>query len=328
MKLAICAWALLALAFVAAAPAAHAEVWPDRPITLIMPFPAGGPSDALARAVAAKMGPLLKTSLVVENIAGAGGSIGLHRLAHSPADGYTIGFGTIGTHAANMILYRKPSYDARKDFEPLGLVGFAPTLLLVKKDLPVNDFVQFADYLRAHKAAMSYGSAGVGSISQLACLLMLSELNATDVMHVPYKGVAPAMTGLMGGETDFMCDQTITALAQADSGRVRAIAMLTKEPFAGLPKVATAQSSGRAHIDLRSWNALFAPKGTPTGIVDKLNAAINDALADPGLIKQMHEVGVEFPTRKDNTPANLARLIDDDIQRLRPVLEAQHIHID
>ncbi|MBN9474689.1 MAG: hypothetical protein ABS43_23570 [Bordetella sp. SCN 67-23] len=325
MKIAaIAAGALFALA---ATSSACAQAWPDKPITLIMPFPAGGPSDALGRAVAAKLGPRLGVSVVVENVGGAGGSIGMQKLARAAADGYTIGFGTIGTHAANMIMYRKPLYDARKDFEPLGQVGSAPLLLLVKQSLPVNDFPQFADYLQAHKATMSYGSAGVGSIAHLACLLLLSDMKA-EVMHVPYKGVAPAMTGLMGGETDFMCDQTTTSLAQAASGRVRAVAVLTREPFPGLPKVATAQSSGRTAIDFRSWNALFAPRGTPPAIVDKLNTAINDALADPALVKQMRDVGVEFPARADNTPGHLARLVDSEITRLRPILEAKNVYID
>ncbi|WP_064576680.1 tripartite tricarboxylate transporter substrate-binding protein [Cupriavidus gilardii] len=331
MKLAIVA-ALLAgalgtIAMPAAAQTPNPANWPGKPITLIMPFPAGGPSDALARAVAAKMAPRLGTSIVVENVGGAGGSIGMQKLARAPADGYTIGFGTIGTHAANMILYRKPLYDAGKDFEPLGLVGSAPVLLLVKRDLPVNDFNQFADYLRAHHANMSYGSAGVGSIAHLACLMLLGDLKA-EVMHVPYKGVAPAMAGLMGGETDFTCDQTTTSLAQVAGGRIRAVAVLTREPLSALPKLATAQASGRTRIHFRSWNALFAPRGTPPAVVARLNQAINDALADPALIRQMREVGVEFPARADNTPANLARLVDSETRRLRPILEANKVQLD
>ncbi|USE77954.1 tripartite tricarboxylate transporter substrate-binding protein [Cupriavidus gilardii] len=334
MKLAIVAALLLGSVLGTAAMPAAAQTpnpgnWPGKPITLIMPFPAGGPSDALARAVAAKMAPRLGTSIVVENVGGAGGSIGMQKLARAPADGYTIGFGTIGTHAANMILYRKPLYDARKDFEPLGLVGSAPVLLLllVRRDLPVDDFKQFADHLRAHQANMSYGSAGVGSIAHLACLMLLGDLKA-EVMHVPYKGVAPAMAGLMGGETDFTCDQTTTSLAQVAGGRVRAVAVLTREPLAALPKLATAQASGRTRIDFRSWNALFAPRGTPPAVVARLNQAINDALADPALIRQMREVGVEFPARADNTPANLARLVDSETARLRPILEANKVQLD
>ncbi|MGO4330384.1 tripartite tricarboxylate transporter substrate-binding protein [Cupriavidus sp. 2TAF22] len=310
-----------------AAPPAPAQKWPSKPLTLIMPFPAGGPSDALARAVAARMASGLGTSIVVENVAGAGGSIGMQKLARAPADGYTIGFGTIGTQAANMILYRKPLYDARQDFEPLGLVGSAPVLLLVKRDLPVNDFNQFTDYLQGHPATTSYGTAGIGSISHLACLMLLGDLKL-NAMHVPYKGVAPAMAGLMGGETDFTCDQTTTSLAQVASGRVRAIAVLTREPLPTLPKVATAQSSGKTRIDFHSWNGLFAPKGTPAPVVARLNQAINDALADTALVRQMHEVGVEFPARADNTPANLARLVERDFRRLRPLLEANKVQLD
>lgn len=304
-----------------------AATFPSRPITLIMPFPAGGPSDALGRAVGAKMSSTLGVPVVVENVGGVGGSVGLQKLARAPADGYTIGFGTIGTHAANMILYRKPLYDAVNDHVPLGLVGSAPLLLLVKKDLPVSDFPQFVAYLKTHKATMSYGSAGVGSIAHLACLMMLSELDI-DVMHVPYKGVAPAMTGLMGGETDFMCDQTTTALAQLEGGRIKAVATLTREPVNGLPKVAPAQASGLVKLDVRSWNGLFAPRGTPPAIVTALNAAILKALADPDLTRQMSAVGVSFPDPATNTPANLADVVRTEIARLRPILLAKNVHID
>lgn len=320
MKLAALAGALTALAL--AAPHSQAQTWPQRPITLIMPFPAGGPSDALARAVAAKMAGALKTSIVVENVGGAGGSIGLQRVARSAPDGYTIGFGTVGTHAANMLLYAKPAYDARGDFSPLGQIGSAPTVLLVKQGLPVKSFDEFAAYLKAHAGEMSYGSAGVGSISHLACLMLLTDLKA-DVVHVPYKGVAPAMTGLMGGETDFMCDQTTTVLPQVAGGRVRAIAMLTREPFDGLPGVAPAQTSGLTAIDFRSWNGLFAPRGTPAQIVQQFNTAINDALADPELVRQMGEVGVEFPERQANTPEQLAQQVDQALQSLTPLLRGE-----
>lgn len=304
-----------------------AQTFPARPITLIMPFPAGGPSDALGRAVAARMATALAVPVVVENIGGGGGSVGLQKLARAPADGHTIGFGTIGTHAANMILYRKPMYDAVNDHVPLGMVGSAPLLLLAKKDLPVSDFPQFVAYLKANKGTMSYGSAGVGSIAHLACLLMLSELDV-DVMHVPYKGVAPAMTGLMGGETDFMCDQTTTAMAQLDGGRIKAIATLTREPVQGLPKVMPAQASGLVKLDVRSWNGLFAPKGTPPAIVSALNAAILRALADPELTRQMAAVGVTFPDAATNTPSHLAEVVRTEIARLRPILLAKNVHID
>jgi tripartite-type tricarboxylate transporter receptor subunit TctC len=326
-------WLTVATMLTASALPAHAQqpaaapAFPTRPITLIMPFPAGGPSDALGRAVGAKMSSALGVPVVVENVGGVGGSVGLQKLARAPADGYTIGFGTIGTHAANMILYRKPMYDAANDHVPLGLVGSAPLLLLVKKDLPVADFPQFVAHLKTHKASMSYGSAGVGSIAHLACLMMLSELDI-DVMHVPYKGVAPAMTGLMGGETDFMCDQTTTAMAHLEGGRIKAVAALTREPVSGLPKVAPARASGLVKLDVRSWNGLFAPRGTPPAIVTALNAAILKALADPDLTRQMSAVGVTFPDPATNTPANLADVVRTEIARLRPVLLARNVHID
>ncbi len=320
------AFATLATTLGIVAPAA-AQTWPERPITLIVPFPPGGPSDALARAVAQHTAPRLGTTIVVENMAGAGGSIGLQRLARAPADGYTIGFGTIGTHAANMVMYRKPLYDARNDFEPLAMVGSAPLLLAVKQSLPVQDFGQFVDHLRQNRGAMTYASAGIGSIAHLACMLMLSDLQL-DVTHVPYKGVAPAMTGLMGGETDFMCDQTTTLMAHLKGGKVRAIAVLTREPFGGLPELGTAQASGRSRIDFRSWNGMFAPRGTPRAVVDRLNQAINEALEDPQLVGRMREVGVEFPGRADNTPGALAQRVASEIERLKPIIEARNAYLD
>ena len=224
-------------------------------------------------------------------------------------------------------MYRKPLYNARTDFEPLAMVGSAPLLLAVKQDLPVKDFSQFVDYLKQNRASMTYASAGIGSIAHLACMLMLSDIQI-DVTHVPYKGVAPAMTGLMGGETDFMCDQTTTLLSHLKGGKVRAIAVLTREAFAGLPGVAAAQASGRTTIDFRSWNGMFAPQGTPRAIVERLNKAINEALEDPQLVARMREVGVEFPPRAGNAPSDLARLVAREIDRLKPIIEARNAYLD
>ena len=303
----------------------RAGEWPQQPIRLIMPFPAGGPSDALARAIANKMEPALKTSIVVENVGGAGGSIGMQKLARSAPNGYTIGFGTIGTHAANMIVYRSPLYSATEDFEPLGLIGPAPMVLMAKKQLPVRDFKEFVSYLANQHSSLFFGSAGVGSISHIACLLLLTELKTT-VKHVPYKGVAPAMAGLMGGETDFMCDQTTTALSQIKGGRVKPLAILTDTAIPSLLDVATASSSGLVQIDFRSWNALFAPRGTPGEVIRKLNTAINVAMSDPALIRQMQDLGVAFPQRNQNTPENLSKLVESEIRRLKPVLEKIQIN--
>ena len=215
---------LLALAVLLFSTALHAQSWPAKPITLIVPFPPGGPSDVLARRYAQRMGVALKQPVIIENVAGAGGTIGTARVARAASDGYTLAFGTIGTHAANLALYRNPGYDPQRDFEPVALLGTAPLVLVAKQALPVNNFKEFVDYAKANTAKLSYGSAGAGSISHMGCLLLMAELG-TDITHVPYKGVAPAMNDLLGGQIDFMCDQTTTVVPQLKSGRIKALAL-------------------------------------------------------------------------------------------------------
>ncbi len=193
-----------------AAGTATAQTFPAKPLTLIVPFPAGGPSDALARALAQGMAADLKQTVVVENIGGASGTIGLTKLANAAPDGYTFGFGTIGTHVANAALFKKLPYDPLTGFEPIGLAGTAPLLLVAKASLPVSNLKEFIAYAEKNKAGMTYGSAGVGSISHYACVVLLSALKL-NITHVPYRGVAPAMNDLMGGHIDFMCDQTTRA---------------------------------------------------------------------------------------------------------------------
>ncbi|MFM2399970.1 MAG: hypothetical protein RL341_2127 [Pseudomonadota bacterium] len=305
--------------------AAHAA-YPDRPVTLIVPFPAGGPSDVLARAVAQRMGTALGQSVVVDNVAGAGGIIGLDKVAKAKADGYTLAFGTIGTHVVNAAVYRKLPYDPVTSFDPIGLMGSAPMVLLVKKDLPVNDLAQFARYIGQNKAKVSYGSAGIGSISHYGCLMLLYALKV-DITHVPYRGAAPAMNDLLGGQIDFMCDQSTTAIPQLESGRIKAIAMLSKDKLEQLPKLPTAASTG-VDLDLRSWNALFAPKGTPPEVAARLNQALQAAQADPQLGAQMQKVGVELPSAAQLTPATVTAYIQLGLKNIVPVLMAKAEYLD
>lgn len=217
--------------------------FPARPVTLVVPFPPGGPSDALARAVAQKMGEHLGQPLVIENLGGANGTIGLNQARKAAADGYTLSFGGIGTHVVNVALYRKLPYDPVADFAPVGPAGAAPMLLLARANLPASDLRQFADWLKRNQAAASYGSAGVGSISHYGCVLLLSALGQSPT-HVPYRGIAPAMNDLMGGQTDFMCDQTTTALPQIAGGRIKAIAVLGTQRLAQLPGTAASAEAG------------------------------------------------------------------------------------
>ena len=307
--------------------AATAQVFPEKQLTLIIPFPAGGPSDALGRAVAQAMAAHLKQSIVVENIGGASGTIGLTKMIKAPADGYTLGFGTIGTHVANVALFKKLPYDPVADFEPVGLAGMASTMLVAKMELPASNLPDFVTYARANREKLTYGSAGVGSISHSACVLLLSNLKL-NITHVPYRGVAPAMNDLMGGHVDFMCDQTTTALPQVLGGTIKAIAVLGDQPLPQAPKVSTAAAAGYPDVNLRSWNAIFLRKGTPAPIRQRLNEALRAALADPDVTRQMTAVGVELPQGADLEPGAVTALIVRGLEHDVPVLRAKGEYLD
>jgi tripartite-type tricarboxylate transporter receptor subunit TctC len=307
--------------------AATAQGFPEKQLTLIVPFPAGGPSDALGRAVAQAMAAHLKQSVIVENIGGASGTIGLTKLLKAPADGYSLGFGTIGTHVANVALFKRLPYDPLADFEPVGLAGMASTLLVAKLDLPAFNLQDFVTYARANREKLTYGSAGVGSISHYACVLLLSNLKL-NITHVPYRGVAPAMNDLMGGHVDFMCDQTTTALPQVLGGTIKAIAALSDQPLPQAPQVSTAAAAGYPGVNLRSWNAIFVRKGTPAPVRQKLNDALRAALADPDVMRQMTAVGVELPRGADLEPGAVSALIAQGLEHDVPVLRAKGEYLD
>jgi tripartite-type tricarboxylate transporter receptor subunit TctC len=307
--------------------AATAQGFPEKQLTLIVPFPAGGPSDALGRAVAQAMAAHLKQSVIVENIGGASGTIGLTKLLKAPADGYSLGFGTIGTHVANVALFKRLPYDPVADFEPVGLAGMASTLLVAKLDLPASNLQDFVTYARANREKLTYGSAGVGSISHYACVLLLSNLKL-NVTHVPYRGVAPAMNDLMGGHVDFMCDQTTTALPQVLGGTIKAIATLSDRPLPQAPQVPTAAAAGYPGVNLRSWNAILVRKGTPAPVRQRLNDALRAALADPDVMRQMTAVGVELPRGADLEPGAVSALIAQGLEQDVPVLRAKGEYLD
>lgn len=322
-------FAALAASFLLAGPLAGtalAQEFPAKPVTLIVPFPAGGPSDALARSIAQGMAADLKQTVVVENVGGASGTIGLAKLLNAPADGYTMGFGTIGTHVANAALFKKLPYDPITSFAPVGLAGTAPLLLVAKAALPVSNLKEFVAYAEANKAGMTYGSAGVGSISHYACVVLLSTLKQ-NITHVPYRGVAPAMNDLMGGHIDFMCDQSTTALPQIAGGKIKALAVLSDKPLPQLPGVATAASAGY-DMNIRSWNALFVAKATSPAIVKRLNEALRAAVADPALVKQMQAVGVDLPSPEALQPSTVTELIANGLEKDVPALRARGEYLD
>lgn len=300
--------------------------FPTRPLSLVVPFPAGGPSDALARAVAQRMGTHLGQPVVVENVGGAGGTIGLAKVAKSAPDGYTLAFGTIGTHVANVAVYKKLPYDPVADFHPLGLAGTAPLVLVARAGLPAANLREFAGWLARSSGKASYGSAGIGSISHFGCVMLLSALKQ-NVMHVPYRGVAPAMNDLMAGQVDFICDQSTTALAQAAGGRVKVIAVLDDRKLSQLPGVETAVAAGY-DLHLQAWNALFVPRATPEPVARRLEAALAAAVADPELRRQMEAVGVRLPTADTVGPAAVSALIARGLKIEVPALKARGEYLD
>jgi tripartite-type tricarboxylate transporter receptor subunit TctC len=318
--------ALAAAASLALASAAHAEDWPSRPLTMINPFAAGGPNDVVARVFAQRMGEILGQSIVIENIGGAGGMSGADRVAKAPPDGYTFLQGTVGTQAQNQTLFKTPAYNSLTDFAPVALVVEAPLVLVVRKDLPVNDMKEFVDYAKANKAKMQYASAGTGSAIHLGCALV-NMVAGLDVVHVPYRGANPAMQDLMSGRVDYLCDIITTAKPQIDAGTVKAIAILTKARSPVLPNVPTAIEQG-FDVDAYTWNAFFLPKGTPEAIVRKLNQATVEAMKSPALRQKLEAAGLILVSEDRTTPEYLAKFVQSEIAKWAVPIKAGGISVE
>jgi tripartite-type tricarboxylate transporter receptor subunit TctC len=305
---------LMACALAGAIPAASAQDWPARPMTLVVPFAAGGPTDVLGRMLAQRMGELIGQQIVVENVAGAGGTTGASRVARAAPDGHQALLGNIATHAYSQTLYKQPPYDAASDFAPVGLVAGGPWVLVVRKDLPVSTLAQFVAYAKANQAKMQYGSAGVGSGTHITCVL-LNMAMGTSITHVPYRGSGPAMQDLVGGRIDFLCDVISTAAPQIAAKSVKPIATLGESRSAVLPDVATAGEQGLAEFEGNGWNALFFPKGTPGEIVRRLSRAASDAQDTPGVRERLEQLGLRVPPSEQRTPEFLANFIPREVAK-------------
>jgi tripartite-type tricarboxylate transporter receptor subunit TctC len=295
------------------------QSYPVRPITMIVPFAAGGPTDVLARILAQQMGPSLGAQIVVENVTGAGGTIGSARVAKAAPDGYTMVMGNLGTHAAAMGLYKSLSYDPRTDFEPVMLVATTPMVLLVKKDLPVATLADFIAL--AKKRRLSMGSAGIGSISHLT-LLLFASLSQTDIQHVPYRGLSQADNDLIGGQIDSLFDQIISATPHVTSGAVKPIVVTATARAPSLPNVPSSTEAGLPDLQTLAWTALFMPKGTPEPIVMRVNTAIDGAMKDPGVVKSLDKLGADLPPPDRRTPKALATLVRAEVGKWVPLLHA------
>lgn len=307
--------------------ATQAQEYPAKQISLVVPFPAGGPSDLLARTIADQMSKKLPRRVLVENFSGASGSIGTSRVAKSSPDGYTLIFGTIGTFVANLALYKSLPYHPQNDFEPVALLGAAPLVLVAGPAIPADNFQGFTDYIKNNIKNVTYGSAGPGSIAHMGCLILMSSMK-TDVQHVPYKGVAPATAAVMGGEVGFMCDQSTTALTHIRGGKLKAMAVLLNARIPQLPNIPTAAEQGYPDVNVKSWNAVFAPKGTPKSVIEKLNLVIQDVLQDTALRTQMADLGVELSSRGQASPERLRKLLASEIDKLVPLLRSKQGYLD
>jgi tripartite-type tricarboxylate transporter receptor subunit TctC len=311
--------ALAALAGVAGP--AVAQDYPNRPITMIIPFAAGGPTDVLGRIVGARMGEVLGQQVVIENVGGAGGMTGAARVAQSAPDGYTIGLGTVGTHAQGQSLYKKPLYNAATDFTPVALIAEVPIVLIARKDFPAGNLQEFVDYTKKNQDKITFGSAGTGSATHLGCVVLNTAMG-TNITHVPYRGTGPAMQDLQGGRIDFLCEVVSTAKPQIDGGAVKAISILTKQRSPALPNVPTAVEQGLANVEAYTWNAIFLPKGAPDAIVKKLHDATLAAMHTPAVKERLEGLGAMIVPDDRATPEYLGNFVKSEIEKWAAPIKA------
>ena len=305
---------------------AHAQTYPTKTITMIVPFAAGGPTDTVARLVAQSMGTKLKQQIIIENVGGAGGTIGAARVAKAAPDGYTLFLHHIGQSTAPA-LYRKLSYNAQTDFEPIGLVTDVPMTIVARKDFPAKDFKEFLSYVKANKDKITYANAGVGSASHLCGMLFMTAIG-TDLTTVPYKGTGPAMNDLLGGQVDFMCDQTTNTTSQIKSGKIKAYGVTTKARLASMPDLPTLNEAGLPGFEVAVWHGMYAPKGTPKPIIDTLASALQTALKDPNVKQRFNDLGTEPVIDKRATPEALRAHVKAEIERWSPIIAKAGIYAD
>ena len=310
-----------AAALLGAAPAAQAQAWPAKPVTWIVPFAAGGPTDAMARDIADKVGRQIGQAIVIENAAGAGGTIGAGKAAKATPDGYTVLFTHMGTLAVNIALYKSLPYDSQKDLEPVGLGGTNPMVLVTKKDLPAKNFQEFLAYVKANQKKAQYGMAGIGAASHLGGL-MLNSMMKVDVLEIPYKGTGPALNDLVSGQFDYMVDQAVNVLPQIKGGNIKALGVSTLKRLPQLPDVPTIDESGLKGYEVTIWNGFFVPKGTPKDVITKLNKALVTALGDEKVRSRLIEQAVDLPTAKEATPEALRDQLKASIDKWVPAIKA------
>jgi tripartite-type tricarboxylate transporter receptor subunit TctC len=300
-------------------PVAHAAEFPTKPITIIVPFSAGGPTDTVARLLGQAMGADLKQTVVVENVAGAGGTVGAGRVARADPDGYTLFLHHIGQSTAPA-LYRKLPFNPITDFAPIGLVTDVPMTLVARGNFPPKDLKELIAYVKQNKDKVTYANAGLGAASHLCGMLFMSAID-TDLTTVPYGGTGPAMNDLLGGKVDFMCDQTTNTTGQIKAGRIKVYAVTSKKRVPSLPDVPTSAEAGLANFEVDVWHGLYAPKGTPKAIIDRLNAALKVALKDPTLKQRFADLGTETVPDNRATPEALGAHLKAQIELWGPIIK-------
>jgi tripartite-type tricarboxylate transporter receptor subunit TctC len=313
--------AAIALLAMAGMNGAQAQDYPARTVTVIVPFAAGGPADITARIVADIFSRHLNQKFVVENVGGAGGTIGALRAARAPADGYTLLSGHLGTNALASAFYPNLGYDQLRDFEPIGLSAEYPELLVVRKDFPANNLNEFVAYARANAGKLNVGHAGLGSVSYIGCLLLNSAIGIKPTM-VPFTGTAPVLNAMLTGEIDYECDPVLGTLSQVRAGNVRALAVAAKKRSPMLPDVPTSYEQGLPEFDCAPFYAMFAPKGTPQPVIDKLAEALNKGLSEESVQKRLADLGAEIVEPNRRGPRALADLVKSEYARLVPILKA------
>jgi tripartite-type tricarboxylate transporter receptor subunit TctC len=306
---------------------AVAQNFPTKPLTMVIPFAAGGPTDVLGRIVAQRMSEVLGQQVVVENVGGAGGMTGSKRVADAAPDGYTFVLGTVGTHAQGQSLYKKPLYDAVSDFSPVALIAEIPIVLIVRKDLPVGNLAEFVAYAKANQSKMQYGSAGAGSATHLGCVL-LNYLIGVDITHVPYRGTGPAMQDLQGGRIDYLCEIISTAKPQIDGGTVKAIAIMTKERSKALPNVPTALEQGIPKLEAYTWNAIFLPKDAASDVVKRLHDATLEAMKTPMVRERLEGLGAVIVPEDRASSQYLAQFVKSEIEKWAAPIKASGVSVE
>lgn len=315
---------VLALAFVTTY--AQAQTYPDKPVVLVIPFAAGGPTDVVARMLAVPMGKSLGQTVVVENTVGAGGTIAATRVARAAPNGYTLFLHHMGMATAPA-LYKKLSFDPLKDFEYIGQVVDVPMTLLARKDFPANNLAELQTYVKANKDKVSLANAGLGAVSHLCGLLFMSSID-TDLNTIPYKGTGPAMNDLLGGQVDLLCDQTTQTVPMIKEGRLKVYGVTTLKRLAALPNVPTLDEQGLKGFEVKVWHGMYAPKDTPPAVINKVNAALRDALQDPSIKQRLADLSSDIPSLDKITPAGLKNHLEAEIKKWGPVISKAGIYAD